>query len=145
MTRLLTLDEFVKQQNVPEGASWTEKEQVEAYQAYLQISSQRDRNIGDLASLLRDIVRVSLKASPEEVEFGHPCSGLIDWTMSSGIKAIAENLVDKPGEYRLNGAGLKLYTSISRGKLSVVISGDQFSKYPKTGSAIKELIKERGF
>ena len=144
MANLMDFNEFVSKQNVPVGAAWTQKEQVEAYQAYLQIETQKERATGNLASALRDMVRASLKASAEEIDFGHPLSGLIDWAMSNGIEAIAENLVEKLGEFRLNGAGLKIYTSFSAGKLRVVVSGDQFGKYSKTGPILNSILKDRG-
>ena len=89
---------------------------------------------------LIDMIRVSLKASPKEVAFGHPCSHLIDDAVRIGIDALTAQLIDGPGEYRLNGAGLKLYV----GRDGAIVSGDQYDRYPDTAPKLNAILTERG-
>jgi len=91
---------------------------------------------------LIDIIRASLKATPEEVIFGHPCSQLIDEAVELGIDRLAEKLLSGHStEFRLNGAGLKLYVSTWKG---CSVSGDQYGSYPSTGPKLNKILKERG-
>ncbi|MDP2951189.1 MAG: hypothetical protein Q8N55_02275 [bacterium] len=140
MERLMTLDEFLVAENL---LGSTRTEQAQACDAYAQAEIKKEQVIGNLAIALEYVVMVSLKASPQEVAFGHPCSGLIDCAMTGGIKGIAENLVEKPGEFRLNGAGLKLYVSYN-GKLKAKVGGDQYNEYPQTGPALNAILEKRG-
>jgi hypothetical protein len=97
----------------------------------------------NLWHLLRDIIMVSLKATPSEVAFGHPCSNLIDEVVTRGLGVVTDKLIESLPEgtsMRINGAGLKLY--IRRDHISV--GGDQASEYPDTVDAIKTAIRKAG-
>ena len=94
-----------------------------------------------LERILTKIIKASLRASPSEVAFGHPRSHLIEDATRIGVKALALQLIDGPGEYRLNGAGLKLYMHPDR----LSIGGDQEENYPDTVPKLKEILKHAHF
>lgn len=93
---------------------------------------------------------ISLRASAEEVRFGHPCGRLIMDALRGGGDALAEHMLTMrgmEGEYRLNGAGLKLWWHWESGKgetghLALSVGGDQESCYPKTAPELKKLIAD---
>jgi len=92
-----------------------------------------------LAMAIRDMIRVSLKATPKEVTFGHPCSHLIEEAARVSILPLATRLVEDPSgsEFRLNGAGLKMYIH----KNYIGIGGDQETNYPDTVPKLKEVLE----
>ena len=96
-----------------------------------------------LGYALRDMIRVSLRATPKEVTFGHPCSQLIADACRIGVYKHAEYLVDKNvSEYRLNGAGLKMYQEWNApNDYHVVISGDQLDYYPDTVHKLQAVLE----
>ncbi len=100
-------------------------------------------------SVLHTVCMISLRASAEEIAFGHPCSGLIDHMLTEGLKAFTKGLIesclDRRQEFKFNGAGLKMWTTIVDGKIYVTVGGDQFDCYPVTGPKIRDLFKSRGY
>ena len=114
--------------------------------------SKRKKDLFDdyvhrLTSAIIEIVKASLKASPEEVAFGHPCSTLIARAATVGAKEVAIRILSRTSEYPLNGAGLKLYTRVhdeDRDMFQIRVGGDQFKNYPQTGPIIKEILERYG-
>ena len=95
--------------------------------------------------MLCEMVRASLQASQEEVHFGHPCSNLI-YRMINRKDFLVDSIeASIPGEFPLNGAGLKLFWSTFDGNLTFTVGGDQERFYPTTVPKLREIIKEHGF
>ena len=111
------------------------------------MEKKKEKDAKQLGYVLKEMAIVSLKASPEEVSFGHPCSHLINCGLTRGIASIAEDLVNRPGEFRLNGAGLKIYTSYSyseSGSIRAKVCGDQYNRYPQTGPVLNKILQDGG-
>ena len=90
-----------------------------------------------LRRALLDMIKVSLKASPKEVAFGHPCSHLIEVVTNGGVDKFIERMYF---EFRLNGAGLKL----SIGDRGANVSGDQYNDYPVTAPKLNDILIRAG-
>lgn len=85
--------------------------------------------------------------------WGHPCSNLIESLILYREKFLDRIIKDEgrsSHEYRLNGAGLKLYWEIVRetggrnNYFICTISGDQAKDYPEFVEAARKFLKERG-
>ncbi len=62
-----------------------------------------------------------------------------------GAEYVADRVAgDDNYEYRLNGAGLKLYSSSFGGKVNMRVGGDQANLYPVYVQRANALLKERG-
>ena len=94
---------------------------------------------------LEELVKTSLRATPDEIAFGPPCDHLVERAMRGGSLALAKRLVECQSEFRLNGAGLKLYVSVDQGKIRARVGGDQFDQYPATGPVLNGILAEKGF
>lgn len=94
----------------------------------------------DLEYALLEMIETSLKADAQEVAFGHPCSALIARAAVIGVEELAAQLIRNSSEYRLNGAGLKLY--VHRGYVS--IGGDQEGYYVGTVTRMNNILRRRG-
>lgn len=104
--------------------------------------------IGKLVSFLVWLVRESIKSKyNSEMTGGHACAGLIEDIVLCGAEPFAKRVMEGGGtEYRLNGAGLKLYVDYNKGlnRLRLSIGGDQRGDYPTLVEAVKADIKRRG-
>lgn len=101
-------------------------------------------------AVLNKIVRTSLLATVEEVGYGHPCSGLIEFACDSGLGPIAEAICRHDGgEWPLNRAQLKLYWSHGKtdgvDRLRITLFNGHGEIYEPTATRIKEILKEAGF
>lgn len=99
-----------------------------------------------LGQCLIDMMSTSLKATPDEVAYGHPCSELIATAMRLGADGFAERMLNGTfaREFRINGAGLKMAWSTDGNEIHIVICGD-VDRYPVTVSRLRELLLKRGF
>jgi hypothetical protein len=62
-----------------------------------------------------------------------------------GTGYLADHITtDDSYEYRVNGAGLKLYSHSALGKVSIRIGGDQRDSYPTFVQRANALLRERG-
>jgi len=75
---------------------------------------------------------------------GYPLSRLVNSSMSKSL-LIRDIVSDDYGEYRLNGAGLKLYWRWDRDEdtLKVRIGGDQSKQFPFFVAAVMRIL-DRG-
>src|SRR3989344_6279396 len=103
-----------------------------------QTRSENIHLIGQLAALLHDLIMAVLKIKSYEILGANPCAYLIEQSIVYSTRQVARLLV--PGEltteYRLNGAGYKLYIRKvlvgNEDTLQVTIGGDQAKDYPNT-------------
>lgn len=76
---------------------------------------------------------------------GYPLSGLVNDDLSKQrlIKRIVDTTDSNSHEYRLNGAGLKLYWRIDHmyDLLKISIGGDQANDYPYFVPHVRNIIK----
>ncbi len=102
-----------------------------------------------LTHALHDMVMVSLRATPEEVEFGPPCSYLIESCIRAGVDTVAKDILsNRQSEFRLNGAGLKLISNLygtpENPRLTLSVGGDQAHHYPSTLPKLRQIVQNAG-
>lgn len=118
----------------------------------MEFTQLSPRGLAALKEAIHEICMVSLKASEREVAFGHPCDRLIARVLRIGVDAFTKELllsamdvVDSAREYRLNGAGLKLFVTVSsEGNITARVGGDQLKDYPKTAPLIGKILNRPG-
>lgn len=100
-----------------------------------------------LVSFFMWLMKQSLRSEyAKEMTGGHACNGLSEDLVLCGIQSFVERVSEGDGtEYRLNGAGLKLYirTNKASNKVRVAIGGDQASYYPTFVDAVEHEIERR--
>jgi hypothetical protein len=104
-----------------------------------------------------ELLRIAYKC-PGPNGWGNPCSHLLEYICtrpSALIDRIAGDFSNDSHEFRLNGAGLKMYwiverenkipcsDSTSRCKFKCRIGGDQANMYPEFVEAANQYLKEK--
>jgi hypothetical protein len=106
----------------------------------------------NLLHFFNEIVNLGIR-NPGRPGWGNPCSHLVESLILIQKKFISGIIEAKPNdsnEYRLNGAGLKMYweNRQERGSDHInfvcSIGGDQAKEYPAFVAAARKFIKERG-
>jgi hypothetical protein len=105
-----------------------------------------------MCSFFMSAISIGLHAPANEVKYGHPVSQLIKDAAENSVDGLAEHLLRyEQGEYRLNGAGLKVFwrwerqSELKPGRLCLSVLSDHGHVYDDTVNKLKELIKERGW
>jgi len=99
----------------------------------------------NLLNFFFEFIQLSIKY-PGRTGWGNPCSTLIEAMIlrqETFIKKIIDSDSDH-NEYRLNGAGLKMYWVVDQGKFKCRIGGDQAKDYPLFVEAVTKFIHQRG-
>jgi len=99
-----------------------------------------------LLSLLLQLVNAAMSLGPNK--YGNPVSYLLEQVFLYQDALLEDILNSTPidsHELRLNGAGLKLYWSHSKGKFRFNVGGDQRDLYPMFVEMAQKIITDRGY
>jgi hypothetical protein len=109
-----------------------------------------ENQIREFADVLAEMAQVGAAAPLAEMNFGHPCSWLIQRTEHITFHDLAAEILDAGWrELRLNDAGLKCPVKVEAAgegaKIVARVGGDQFKDYPVTGPALNTILEEAGY
>ena len=118
----------------------------------------------NLLYFFNELIKIGLRY-PGRPGWGNPCSHLIEalvLTREKFVDRICNDYTRSSHEFRLNGAGLKMYWEVRRenkmltkspddhqgpiqiSKFVCSIAGDQAKEYPEFVEAARKFIKQRG-
>ncbi len=105
----------------------------------------------NLLYFFNELIKIGLRY-PGRPGWGNPCSHLIEslvLTRDKFVDRICNDYTRSSHEFRLNGAGLKMYWEVRRekdkqSKFVCSIAGDQAKEYPEFVEHARKFVKERG-
>jgi len=101
--------------------------------------------------LFNELIKLSHRVDMMEeaiVGGGYPLSGLVDSIINPFGRILVDNIVDSTDsnshEFRLNGAGFKLYWRLDQrhNLLKISVGGDQAVNYPHFVAAMRQIIEQ---